>query len=554
MFDLRRWWLLGLMLMLGCSHQTPSIIPVAEVFSYADIQRGLQERLGQPAIDRIDRDSFALVQSFYRQREFRPVWHSAGGTRLSEQAVQLRQALAESRRHGLEPTSYHYAELLRLCDSPRLADRVRLELLLTDAFLRYASHLYEGQTRPEKVDLDWHIRGEQLDAPVYLRQALLQEDFAAQLAALAPPHRGYQKLAQALARYRQLAELGGWPMIEQGPLLRPGDRALRVETLRWRLWLEGHLTDMSVDDPYYFDATLEQAVRRFQQLHTLAVDGMVGGDTLAALNVPVEARITQLLLNLERWRWLPRELHHRYLLVNMAGYELSAYDKGEPVLNMRVIIGKPYRSTPAFSGGLTHVVINPTWNVPRRITEEDLIPAQVADPDYLRARNIRVLKSWRKDAIELDPAEIPWEQYLNQDFPYRLRQDAGPMNSLGRIKFMLSNPFSIYLHDTPSRHLFEQSVRTFSSGCIRVEQPLALALFLFDGVEDWSAQQLQDRIDSGETQTELLPGSIPVYLVYLTAWVDDRSGELHFADDIYARDSKLASKLPIDAIRGSRAN
>ncbi len=501
----------------------------------AFIEAGL-EATGTAALDR------ARLRPFYRSRALLPVWHDALDGERKANAAALRAVLVGSASHGLDPAEYHVGEIDALWSSAAPEDRARLDLLLTDAFLRYATHLYEGRSRPRDVDPAWHIEGKRLDAAAFLSWVSDSTDFEAALARLAPPHPGYHRLCAALARYRGLAALGGWAAIDPGPTLHPGDRGLRVEALRRRLWQEGHLLE-EAEDPFLFDAALEAAVRRFQRLHTLEDDGLVGAATLAALNVPVAQRIEQIRLNLERWRWLPRDLGPRYLLVNMAGFELEGYAGGERRLAMRVIIGRPFRSTPAFSGRLTHVVFNPYWNVPRRIAEEDLVPAQLRDPDYLAARGIRVLEGWRPDARELDPARIDWASLSGRRFPYRLRQDPGPRNSLGRVKFILPNPFAIYLHDTPARHLFRRTVRSFSSGCIRVEAPERLLGFLFEGVPGWDGARIRALLEGGETVTERLSEPLPVYLVYLTAWVDGE-GALHFADDIYARDAALAARLP----------
>lgn len=507
-----------------------------------ELQKGIERYLVGPRSPRYPDMEFDRLKIFYQQRDFLPVWHSSSTHASTSQAFEVREAIRQSGTHGFEPANYHFPDLISLWSSTQPEDRVLLDILLTDALFRYARHLYEGQTRPHSVDKNWHIEGNTLDVPGFLQEALESGDFAGRLAGLAPRHLGYRRLAVALDNYRKLALLGGWGAVDKGPTLRPGDTGRRVELLRSRLWKEGHLLGLG-NNPDYFDAELEAAVRRFQRLHTLEEDGLVGRKTLAALNVPVDARIAQIQLNLERWRWLPRELDQRYLLVNMAGFELKAYENGEPSLGMRVIIGKPFRSTPAFSGKLTHVVLNPYWNVPQRIADEDLIPAQIRDGNYLAKRGIRVLESWEPNAVELDPNQLNWETFVGRPFPYRLRQDPGPINSLGRIKFMLPNPFSIYLHDTPERQLFQRTVRTFSSGCIRVEDPEGLAEFLFAGSEGWQRQRLRALIESGDTRTQYLPRSVTVYLVYLTAWVDN-VGQLRFSDDIYARDGQLAARLP----------
>jgi murein L,D-transpeptidase YcbB/YkuD len=305
--------------------------------------------------------------------------------------------------------------------------------------------------------------------------------------------------------------------------------------LRHRLMLSGYLSGFDYRDTYHYDAELERAVREFQSAHGLEADGVVGRKTLAALNVPVDERIQQIQLNMERWRWMPDDLGERYLLVNMAGFELQAVENDEAVMDMRVIIGRPYRSTPAFLGTMRYLVINPYWNVPHKLAVLDLLPKQQADPDYLPGKGFRVYAGWGKDAPELDPGDIDWSSYTAENFPYRLIQDPGEVNSLGRIKFMLPNPYAVYLHDTPSRHLFNRPVRTFSSGCIRVAEPVRLANFVLNDGRDYMTPDVLEAISSGENQIVSLPRVVPVYMLYQTAWVDDE-GMAHFRDDVYGRD------------------
>jgi murein L,D-transpeptidase YcbB/YkuD len=338
-----------------------------------------------------------------------------------------------------------------------------------------------------------------------------------------------------LRDYRALDSGGGWPVVPPGDVLERGSHDQRVQLLRHRLILSGDLAGHDEGMAFHFDAHVEAAVRKFQARHGLEEDGIVGSKMLAALNVPVSARIQQILVNMERWRWMPDELGDRYLLVNMAGFELRAVEDGEVVMEMRVIIGRPYRSTPAFVGEMKYLVFNPYWNVPHKLAILDLLPKQQANPDYLTESGFRVYASWEKGAEELDPADINWSAFTPANFPYRLRQDPGESNSLGRIKFMMPNPYAVYLHDTPSRHLFRRPVRTFSSGCIRVEEPLLLANFVLGNGENIVMLDVQEEIDSGENHIRSLPRPLPVYMLYLTAWVDDQ-GKAQFRNDVYGRD------------------
>ncbi|BAZ94410.1 peptidoglycan-binding protein [Thiohalobacter thiocyanaticus] len=492
------------------------------------------------------------LQRFYSQRGYLPVWWDIFERRPVPAAKQLIAILEQSPEHGLSVSDYHLHELMALLPSRPEADLVQIDVLLTDAFLAYARHLYSGRNRPQLIDPAWHIEPDSLDAEALLARVLDNTRLEATLAALAPPHPEYRQLQDLLVRYRGLAASGGWPALEPGPLLRPGARDLRVATLRQRLWLEGFPVDWEGDE-YLFDSHLEQTLKRFQQLRGIEPDGIVGPDTLQALNVTATERIQQILLNLERWRWLPHDLGTRHIMVNIAGFRLQLVEHDQVTQDMRVIIGKPYRSTPAFVGRMSYLVFNPYWNVPERNMREDLLPQQIADPGYLAANGYRILEGWSPEAREIDPAEIDWQRVRPAQFPYRLRQDPGPQNSLGRIKFMLPNRFDVYLHDTPARHLFERTVRTFSSGCIRVEEPVALAERVLAGTEeDWSADAIREVIASRETRSIRLPEPLPVYVLYWTVWVDDE-GRAHFVNDVYGRDRRMAQWLGTQAESESEA-
>jgi murein L,D-transpeptidase YcbB/YkuD len=477
------------------------------------------------------------LRDFYRQRGQFPVWWDLPAARRKPAADELLEILGASPRHGLDPGDYHEAELRALWPATSAADLARSDLLLTDAFLAYTRHLSSGRYAPQLLDPKWHIEPRQVDAAVLLDGVVDSADFRARVDDLAPPHAGYRHLQRSLERYRQLAMDTPWPIITGGPLLRPGEREMRVRDLRKRLWLEGY-TVPEVADEYLYDAGLEQAVSQFQFRHGVRVDGVIGPSTLTMLNISPEQRIWQILLNMERWRWLPRDLGRRYLMVNMAGYHLQVVEDERIQLEMRVIIGTAYRTTPAFVGSLRYLVVNPDWNVPKTILREDIIPRQRKAPGYLASQNIRVLENWQPGAREIDPADIDWETIDPRRFPYRLRQDPGPANSLGRVKFMMPNAYDIYLHDTPGRHLFQETVRTFSSGCIRLERPLELANYLLDSAGGWDRARLQQTIDSGVTRNLVLSEPVPVYILYWTAWADDQ-GLTYFVDDVYGLDRSM---------------
>ncbi len=479
------------------------------------------------------RIDWALVRSFYAARGFQPAWHENG--ELLPDASESLGLIASASRDGLYPEEYHLNEIQAGLDMSVTLPQDSLDIMLTDGLLKYIRHRQNGRLNTQSADPQWLIRSAPVDAVAVLQTALESASVDRTLAALSPGDRGYQRLKNLLQAYRSLASVGGWPTVPPGLKLEEGVHDHRVQPLRQRLLLSGDIDTLDVTDTFDFDEQLELAVRRFQARHGLEIDGIVGRHTLAALNVPVEERIQQILLNMERWRWLPKELGSRYLLVNMAGFDLQVIENEATVMDMRVIIGRPYRSTPAFAAEMTHLVFNPYWNVPHKLALLDLLPAQQQDPQYLTRKGFRVFSGWSKGATEIDPDSIDWSQYDASNFGFRLRQEPGVANSLGRIKFMMPNPYAVYLHDTPAQHLFKRAVRTFSSGCIRVEQPVRLATTLLQGGRRWADKDVKQIIESRENRAVFLPRKIPVYMLYLTAWVDD-AGRVHFRDDVYGRD------------------
>ena len=347
----------------------------------------------------------------------------------------------------------------------------------------------------------------------------------------------YQFLQKTLRAYDAINRIGGWPKVEPGSPLRVGDQGPRVKTLRSYLRATGDLPMVTLSSDPVFDRALEMAVMRFQRRHGLFEDGVVGKNTQAAIAVPVEERINQLQINLERWRSIPGSFGSHYLMVNIPGFELRIVENDTVVRKMRAIVGKKRRQTPVMSDRITYVELNPYWNIPRRIVLEDILPRIQEDPGYLAKHGIRVFNGWKEEASVLDPVGIDWGRVSNDYFPYRLRQEPSKMNSLGQVKFMFPNRQSVYIHDTPGKNLFQKQKRAFSSGCVRVQDPLALAEYLI-GEQDWDRKRLETTIEAGRRQVIVLKKSIPVHLVYFTAWVDE-GGDVHFREDIYDIDKQF---------------
>ncbi len=490
-----------------------------------------------------------LLPRFYENRGYEPAWTNQTGPLPLADSLLL--ALKSAEQEGLHSEVYHLAKIEDILSNIKIVQKnvytvpprliADLELLLTDAYLIYGAHLLAGRINPETLTSEWIAMRREANLTDLLQTALQQNRIIHSLRSLLPPQEGYWRLREALARYRKLQAAGGWQMIPEGPVLRPGDKEKRIPVLRERLIMTGDLLKgISADST--LDSTLADAIKRFQKRNGLDTDGIVGKETLKSINVPVEYRIQELIVNMERWRWLPQEFGEHHIMINIANFELDVFEKSRPVLTMRIIVGRSYRKTPVFSDRVTYLVLNPSWNVPSTIATQDILPQVKKDIAYLSQQNMKVFKGWGADAIEINPASVNWSEVSAATLPFRFRQDPGPANALGRIKFMFPNKFDVYLHDTPARGLFSKVKRDFSSGCIRIEKPLELAVYLMKDIPGWDRKTIQQAIDSGKEQTVRLKSAMPVHLLYWTAWVSE-DGLVNFREDIYSRDTALWNAL-----------
>ena len=495
-----------------------------------------QEKLLQTNPQQLQELNEPVVVDFYAEREYKPLWSDAKGP--LNRAYDLLSVIIHADDEGLTPSDYYLDEITKYWSSKEPDAAIHLDLLLSAALYRYSIHVYSSRINPQELDVDWHIKSNTQDVRSLFTAVARKESISQLLNALPPQHSGYQLLKKALQHYRDLEQQGGWQRFYKGPTLQSGVQHRQVIQLRQRLEISGDLLDNSIQNMDIFDHGLTEAVKRFQQRHGLTIDGKIGPQTRRALNITVSARIRQIRINMERWRWMPRKLGNRYLMVNMTGFELYIMENGSSVLAMPVIIGKSYRSTPSFSGLVSLMEYNPYWTVPTSIALEDIIPRQIRDPSYFAKKSIKLFRGWGENAREIDPLTVNWKQLDKDHFPYWLRQDPGPKNALGRVKFLFSNPYTIYLHGTPDRHLFDRVVRTFSSGCIRVKDPVRLAAYLLNDGTLQMEEEILANIHLATNQSVRLPSAVPIYLVYWTAWVD-HEGRLNFRHDIYGRDARL---------------
>lgn len=471
---------------------------------------------------------------FYEAREGAYAWT---GPANRHQLAALIDAVRAADAHGLDPADYHLAELEAIDAS--VAEE-RADSIATDAYLTLAAHLLSGRIDPVSIEPDWTAARRERDLAAYLQGALASNAVAESLEALAPDQPGYRALVEALAHYRALATDGGWPGVEAGPVIRPGETGPRVAQVRARLAATGDIAEES-EAPETYDADLEAAVRAFQARASLDADGVIGERTLAQLNATPDDRIAQIRANLERWRWLPEDLGRRHIRVNIADFRLEARNNGEVERVHDVIVGRLYRRTPVFSGAMSYFVLNPWWETPASLAVQDKLPLFRRDPGAVRRLGFQVID---REGNLVDPDTIDWNAVPARGFPYRIRQAPGPLNALGEVKFMFPNRHNVYLHDTPTRGLFASNRRDFSSGCVRVQDPIALAEWVAADTDRWTPEQVRE-IAAGDTETRLtLARTIPVHILYSTAVSDpDSATGIRFVDDIYDRDARLITAL-----------
>lgn len=347
-----------------------------------------------------------------------------------------------------------------------------------------------------------------------------------------------QKISQVLHQY-ETASSKEWPSIHANDLIKPGSHNPNIPLIREHLIVLGDLKSESAAAKSFYDAQLFEAVKHFQWRHGLKVDGIIGPQTLSALNVSPAQRLQQLYINLHRWQKFPN-LGANYVWVNIPNYELELIMQGKPTLTMRVIVGKPDRPTPVLSSKINTLVLNPSWNIPDSIIRKDIIPKILQNPNYLAENNMRIYSNWENNASVINPYRLRWQALRNADpFPYKISQLPGKKNALGEVKFVFQNTEDVYMHDTPAKDLFDSPVRAFSSGCIRLEEPFKLVEY-FRPNAGISQTEVWNYLGSGKTKFLPLNRNIPIYIGYLTAWVDS-DNQVHFREDIYQKDGMISA-------------
>lgn len=475
------------------------------------------------------------VRRFYAGVRYQLVW--IDGDRPSKRYREFQKALDAADDHGLRPDRYRVPLTDSSDNRAKIApERVpELDAKTTAAFFRYFSHLTGGQLDPRTFQSTWTLRPEKPDLVKALLSAVQNDDLPGAMERLSPQQIEYRELQKALVRYCAIAAKGGWPALPPDTRLKPGAQSSATPLLRRRLAMEGDLDAAHENNPSpAFDAILVDALKRFEERHRIKPDGILDPQTVQALNVSVEERIVTIELNLERWRWLPDALPARYIFVNVPDFRLEAIENGKSIMNMRVVVGAPDNKTPIFADEMTHVVFSPYWNVPPGIAQEETIPRAASDPGVITRNNMEVIGP---SGEVVDPYSVDWSNTNG----LRIRQRPGTGNALGGVKFMFPNNFDVYLHDTNATKLFDRIERGLSHGCVRVEEPHKLAQYVLRDLPEWTPEAIAAAMKAGEEKHVRLKAPIPVYILYVTAWVHD--GGVRFLKDLYGYDGDQASKL-----------
>ncbi|MFL5466498.1 MAG: murein L,D-transpeptidase [Gemmatimonadaceae bacterium] len=499
------------------------------------IEASIQQKLAGAKLDRIDDDQWGHTKRLYKLYGNNPLWLTSGGLHKTRTKA-LTDAVLAANNDGMRLDDYPIGALaqaiaaLKQTKTPTAEQLATADVILTAAYTSLGEDLLTGQIDPRTVAQSWHVNPEEENIDSALVRNLRYEQLDKALATMRPTDSDYDALSKQLQRWREIVARGGWqPVPAVNDNLKPGGRAnaATLAALRNRLAAEGITVSASAANggtassstpraasAETYDHSLAAAVAEFQQRHGINVDSSLGKETIDAMNVPATYRLGEIAANMERYRWLPRNFGARYVFVNVPAFKLEAYDSGQKVLEMKVIVGEEYqdKATPVFADSMETVVFRPYWNVPPSIAAKEIFPKGGA---YMARENMETYREGGQVMV---------------------RQRPGPKNALGYVKFLFPNDFNIYLHDTPNHELFEKDIRAFSHGCIRVEKPTELAEWALG----WPADKVADAMRNGsDNHAVKVPHKIPVYITYFTAYT--ANGQLYFGNDLYGRDDKLVT-------------
>jgi murein L,D-transpeptidase YcbB/YkuD len=515
---------------------TPHIQSMVENLSRGELVEIEQEKIYAKTV----------LAKFYQYMDYAPAWKDL------ESLQQAIQALKGSTDDGLLPEDYHVDVLISILDkiedfqNQGAVDHewvAKFDLLMTDAILLYAFHLLDGKIDPHSLDVQWNFGYAELPGGdgKGLAEAIQNHNLLETLHGLRPEIPAYTSLMRELGEYHVMADHGGWESIRAGGKIDAGDSDSRIPEIRRRLEVTGDLSDLNQMNSEVYDASLEKDVRYFQERHGLETDGVIGKASFAAMNVPVETKIDQIRINLERFRWVTQNLTENFIIVNIARYRAYLVKNNERVFDTNVQAGTDLNKTPVFKSQLKYIEFNPTWTVPRSIIVKEMIPKIKKGPKYLTDRNMVLLDGSGK---VVPMSSVNFDALSANNFPYSVRQEPGPGNALGELKFIFPNKYSVYLHDTPSKYLFGKAKRSFSHGCIRTQNPIALAEVLLEG-STWDKEKIKATLDSKKTTRAYFEQDIDVLLLYWTAGLYQQKS-VFFYPDIYERDALILEKLNRD--------
>ncbi len=483
------------------------------------------------------------LPQFYSQRGFKPAWsdHGAFADALA--------GIEGSYLDGLNPEDYHLQAIRKVLEDaaqpggkdvdPALA--AGLDILITDAVFYYAYHLLDGKSDPHTLDADWNLNYNDIPdyAPEILAQAIDDRSVSDHLAQLRPDFIEYPRMMDELALYRKIREQGGWGTIEASGKIDPGSTDPRIPLIRQRLKLTNELSEAGDPEGEQYDTSLEADIRSFQDRHGLTPDGVIGKGTFAALNMPVEQKIDMIRINMERARWIIHNIPPNTIAVNIARFKAFVEHDFNMVHQTNVIVGKEFHKTPVFRADLAYIEFNPTWTVPVSIVKNEMLAKIKADPGYLGKNNM-VLLDGAGNVVPVSSVDIA--SLSANHFPYTVRQEPGPWNALGVVKFIFPNEHSVFLHDTEARGLFSNTTRAFSHGCIRVQNPLDLAEVLLRDTE-WDRNKIDELVASKETKRVIPRTKYEVFLLYWTSGVVEAENKVFFLPDVYDRDPAVLKAL-----------
>ncbi len=487
--------------------------------------------------------SIEFVFNLYSKNDFEPFWTE------SESLEDAIRSINSSYEDGLLPQDYHIEaiQLLRhdiglaqLNKDEKTEKLAELDLLITDGIIFYADHLLYGKIDPVSLVPTWNFGFAPIPDlnPTTFSQYINNHEIFTRMHYLRPELRQYDTLIVILAKYRAIEEKGGWESIPSGGKIEPGKRDTRIPSIRKRLQITGELSIPDSVGADFYDKSLEKDIKSFQSAHALDTDGVIGIGTFRELNVPLDQRIASLRVNLERFRWVARNMPEKYIIVNIAGFWLEMISNNQLIHYAAVVVGKPLNETPLFRDKLRYIEFNPTWTLPTSIINKEIIPILKRDTAYLNENHMVLLDS--KGNI-VPTSMLNKKDLAPSHFPYLIRQEPGPWNALGAMKFMFPNEYDVYLHDTPSKYLFSKASRAFSHGCIRLDKPEDLAVKLLAGTE-YDRAKIDQIVETKVTTRVNLPEPVDIMLMYWTCGID-KDGKLFFVPDIYDRDQDILTDL-----------